>query len=55
MAKAAGAKFSFGSNGRKENVGKIEFSIQTAKDLGLKREDLFTPAPAGKKPVEIRK
>jgi histidinol phosphatase-like PHP family hydrolase len=55
MAKAAGAKFSFGSNGRKENVGKIAFSIQEAKELGLTRADMFSPAPAGKKPVEVRK
>jgi len=55
LAKAAGAKFSFGSNGRGFNAGKLDYSLQMAKELGLKREDIFTPAPAGKKPIEIRK
>jgi histidinol phosphatase-like PHP family hydrolase len=55
MAKAAGARFSFGSNGRGQNVGRIEHSVEMARKLGLKREDLFSPAPPGKKPVEVRK
>jgi len=54
MAKAAGAKFSFGSNGRGDAVGRIEWSIRAARDLGLTRADLFTPAPPGKKPVQVR-
>jgi len=44
MAKAAGAKFCFGSNGRYPNMGKLEYSIQMAKELGLKRSDMFVPA-----------
>jgi histidinol phosphatase-like PHP family hydrolase len=55
MAKAAGAKFSFGSNGRKDNSGRLDYCVEAAKALGLKRDDIFTPAPPGKKPVEIRK
>ena len=55
MAKAAGAKFSFGSNGRGDGVGRIEWSIRAARDLGLTRADLFTPAPPGKKPVQVRR
>ncbi|MCX5653256.1 MAG: hypothetical protein NTY65_01185 [Planctomycetota bacterium] len=55
LAKAAGAKFSFGSNGRGLNAGKLDYSLQMARELGLKREDIFTPAPPGKKPIEIRK
>jgi histidinol phosphatase-like PHP family hydrolase len=47
IAKAAGAKFSFGSNGRYPNMGKLEYSVQMAKQLGLTAADLFTPAPAG--------
>ena len=42
MAKAAGAKFSFGSNGRYPKMGLLDYSIQTAKELGLKRADMFT-------------
>jgi histidinol phosphatase-like PHP family hydrolase len=55
MAKAAGAKFSFGGNFRGANVGNIEFCLQTARELGLRRQDIFTPAPPGKKPIQVRK
>lgn len=55
LAKAAGVKFSFGSNGRKETVvGELAHSIEMARALGLAKSDFFTPAPPGKKPVEIR-
>jgi hypothetical protein len=47
MAKAAGAKFTFGSNGRYPNMGKLEYSIQMAKELGLKRSDVFVPKTGG--------
>ena len=43
MAKAAGAKFTFGSNGRFPEMGKIEFCIATAKQLGLGAADMFRP------------
>ncbi len=55
MAKAAGAKFSFGSNGRYPNMGKLDYSVQMAKELGLKASDMFTPAPKGQRAVERRK
>lgn len=55
MAKGHGAKFSFGSNGRKERVGMIQYSQEMAQALKLKPPDLFTPAAAGKKPIEVRK
>jgi histidinol phosphatase-like PHP family hydrolase len=54
-AKAAGAKFSFGSNGRHPNMGKLEYSFQMAKELELTAADIFTPAPEGKKAVQRRK
>jgi len=55
MAKQAGTRFSFGSNIRGPNVGKLDYCIEMVKALGLKREDIFTPAPPGKKPIQIRK
>ena len=55
LAKAAGAKFSFASNGRGQNAGKLDYSLQMARELGLKAADMFTIAPAGKKPVQVRK
>lgn len=51
MAKAAGAKFTFGSNGRFPEMGKIEFCIATAKQLGLGAADMFRPV-SGEKAVE---
>jgi len=55
LAKAAGAKFSFGSNGRYPNMGKLDYSFDMARQLDLKPTDLFTPAPDGQKAVQRRK
>lgn len=44
LAKAAGARFSFGSNGRYPKMGLLDYSVQMAKELGLKRRDMFCPA-----------
>ncbi|MBP7933390.1 MAG: hypothetical protein KA354_01965 [Phycisphaerae bacterium] len=54
IAKEAGAKFTFGSNGRYPQMGLLEYSIATAKELGLKPPDMFTPAPDGQKAVQRR-
>jgi histidinol phosphatase-like PHP family hydrolase len=54
MAKAAGVKFTFGSNGRYPNMGKLDYSIQMAKELGLTHLDMFTPAADGQKAVQRR-
>ncbi len=55
IAKACGARFSFGSNGRYPNMGKLDYSIETARELKLTRADMFAPAPPGQKAVERRK
>ena len=55
LAKAVGVKFSFGSNGRGAGAAKLDYSLETAKALGLTAADMFSPAPTGKKPVQIRK
>lgn len=55
MAKAAGVKFTFGSNGRYPNMGKLEYSLLMARQLELKASDLFAPAPEGQKAVQRRK
>lgn len=54
MAKEAGVKFSFGSNIRGPNVGNLEYCVEMIKALGLKPADMFTPAPPGKKPIQVR-
>ena len=55
LAKAAGAKFSFGSNGRYPNMGKLDYCFAMAKELDLKPADMFAPAPDGQKAVQRRK
>ena len=55
LAKAAGAKFSFGSNGRYPNMGKLDYCFDMARQLDLKPADMFAPAPDGMKAVQRRK
>ena len=43
VAKAAGAKFCFGSNGRYPNMGKLDYSLQVATELRLTPADLYVP------------
>lgn len=55
LAKAAGAKFTLGSNGRYPKMGLLDHSVAMAKELGLKQSDMFLPAPDGQKAVQRRK
>ena len=55
IAKEAGVKFSFGSNIRGPNVGKLDYCVEMIRTLGLTRADMFTPAPPGRKPIQVRK
>jgi histidinol phosphatase-like PHP family hydrolase len=55
MAKEEGIKFSFGASSQGAKINPIDWSIATAKELGLARKDMFQPAPRGRKPIQIRK
>ncbi|HEX2974127.1 MAG TPA: hypothetical protein VHP11_17470 [Tepidisphaeraceae bacterium] len=55
VAKEAGVKFTFGSNGRYPKMGLLAYSIAMAKELGLRQADMFTPAPDGQKAAQRRK
>jgi hypothetical protein len=55
MAKAAGCKFSFGTNNAAAELGRLEYPIQMAKECGLVWQDIFVPRPDGQKPIQIRK
>jgi histidinol phosphatase-like PHP family hydrolase len=55
MAKAEGVKFSFGGSSQGARVNPIDWSIATAKEAGLTRNDMFHPAPPGRKPIQIRR
>jgi histidinol phosphatase-like PHP family hydrolase len=54
IAKAAGVKFTFGSNGRYPKMGLLDYSLQMARELKLTPADLFTPAPDGQRAVQRR-
>jgi histidinol phosphatase-like PHP family hydrolase len=43
-AKAAGAKFSIGSNRHVEGIGEIEYCLRTARECGLTAKDIYVPA-----------
>jgi len=49
MAREAGVKFSFGSNAHGEDIAKLDYGVKMAKELGLTRPDMFTPAAADQK------
>jgi len=54
QAKAAGVKFSFGSNGRYPKMAQLDYSIAMARTLGLRASDLFVPGTEGHKAVQRR-
>lgn len=54
QAHAAGIKLTFGSNGRYPEMGKLDYSLAMARELGLKERDLFTPGIEGQKAVQRR-
>ena len=54
IAKEAGIKFTFGSNGRYPKMGLLEHSIATAQELKLSASDMFLPAPDGQKAAQRR-
>ena len=55
MAKAEGIKFCFGASSQGARINPIDWSIATAREIGLTRKDMFQPAPRGRKPIQIRK
>jgi Domain of Unknown Function (DUF1080) len=50
-AKAAGAKFSFGTNNADANLGRLEYPIQMVRECGLVWQDIFVPRPNGQKRI----
>ncbi len=51
-AKAAGAKFSFGTNNGDRDLGDLAYSRLMARRYNLTKDDFFTPKPDGQKPVQ---
>jgi hypothetical protein len=54
-AKAAGARFSFGTNNADANLGRLEYPIQMVKQCGLAWQDIFVPKLPGQKPIQVKK
>ena len=54
VAKEAGAKFSFGSNTRIPRVDPLDYCVEMARKVPLTKADMFAPAVAGKKPIQVR-
>jgi len=54
-AKAAGAKFSFGTNNAEAELGRLEYPIRMVRECGLKWQDIFVPKPEGQKPIQVKK
>ncbi len=53
-AKAAGCKFSFGTNNAEAELGRLEYPIQMVRECGLAWQDIFVPRSDGQKPVQLR-
>lgn len=53
-AKAAGCKFSFGTNNGEAELGRLEYPIQMVMECGLTWEDMFVPRPEGKKAIQLK-
>jgi len=54
-AKAAGARFSFGTNNPGAELGRLEYPIQMVRECGLVWQDIFVPKPSGQKPIQVKK
>jgi hypothetical protein len=54
-AKAAGAKFSFGTNNATAELGRMEYALQMVRECGLKWQDIFVPKPNGQKSIQVKK
>lgn len=55
MAREAGLKFSFGSNQHNETIGKLDYAREVIREFKLEPADIWTPAPKGLKPIQVRK
>ncbi len=54
MAKAAGVKFSFGTNNTGRDLGHLEYCIQMIEECNLTPDDMFEIKPESLKPVNVK-
>jgi hypothetical protein len=55
QAKAAGVKFTFGTNNSDRMLGRLEYGLRMVEACALTPEDLWAPKPDGHKPIQLRK
>lgn len=55
MAKEKGVKFTFGSNNTDRKLGRLDYCRQMIQECALTPDDLWSPKPEGKKPIQLRK
>ena len=53
-AKAAGVKFSLGTNNADRDLGRLDYGLEMVKDCNLTWKDMFMPKLDGQKPVQRR-
>ncbi|MDP2339160.1 MAG: hypothetical protein Q8N05_22425 [Bacteroidota bacterium] len=53
-AKAAGVKFSFGTNNTGPDLGTLDYSLEMKEKLGLTYKDMFMPKKQNEKPVLVK-
>jgi hypothetical protein len=53
-AKAAGIKFTLGTNNADRDLGRLEYSVQMIHECGLNWKDMWMPKPDGRKPVQLK-
>jgi hypothetical protein len=54
QAKAAGIKFSLGTNNPDRDLGRLDYCLDMVRDCGLTWKDMFMPKPDGQKPIQRR-
>lgn len=53
-ARAAGCKFSFGTNNAEAELGRLEYPMQMVDECGLTWDDMFVPQAEGKKAIQVK-
>jgi hypothetical protein len=55
QARAAGIKFTIGTNNADGNFGREDLALRLITDCGLTKNDMWLPKPDGQKPVQVKK
>lgn len=53
-AKAAGVKFTMGTNNGDKELGRLEYALQMVSECGLTWKDMWMPKPDGQKPAQVK-